>query len=353
MKPTNNRIYCIGCRHTKMLFESEQKATNFIKFNREEIALSSKKVPLRAYYCSFCCGWHVTSVSDKERIDILEARDKHKWEGIKFAINKGNQETQEASKFLSFEEAVEEYKYFNMLKDTLTRNLQYAESDLRNMELEEAVRHSRLAQKYFGDANAYAHNNNLLFSRKHDLEKMTIALVESFEIIRMHDADHESRQTYLCLTPAKVNPYAKIFLRNKDFIEVTDTKLTELETLVKYGVNVSSLGMMEEIERDIRDFSCECIGKKVGKKRKQFQSRLGVVKSKAGIYNETDSIEDEIKIKYLTVIDILEKAHLAYAKRDNKGFRIMMKVAERLLPEEKNEIRDALFANIQKMKKEF
>ena len=160
MKPTNNRIYCIGCRHTKMLFESEQKAANFIRFNQEEIALSSKKVPLRTYYCSFCCGWHVTSVSDKERIDVLEARDKHKWEGIKFAINKGNHETQEASKFLSFEEAVEEYKYFNMLKDTLIRNIRYAESDVRNMELEEAARHSRLALKYLGEATAYAHKNN-------------------------------------------------------------------------------------------------------------------------------------------------------------------------------------------------
>ena len=333
-----------------MLFESEQKAANFIRFNQEEIALSSKKVPLRTYYCSFCCGWHVTSVSDKERIDILEARDKHKWEGIKSAINKGNQEIQEASKYLSFEEVVEEYKYFNMLKDTLTRNLQYAESDLRNLDLEEAARHSRLARKYFGEANAYARSNNLLFSRKHDLEEMTIALVESFEIIRTHDADHESRHTYLCLTPAKVNPYAKIFLRNKDFIEVTDTKLTELETLVKYGVNVSSVGMMEEIERDIRDFSCECIGKKVGKKRKQFQSRLGVVKSKAGIYIEKDCIGDEVRIVYLTVIDILEKAHLAYAKRDNKGFRTMIRIAERLLPEEKNEIRDALLVQIRMMK---
>lgn len=52
-----NRIMCPDCGRQKMLFESEAKANNFIKFNKENINNGDK---LRAYYCSACCGWHVS-----------------------------------------------------------------------------------------------------------------------------------------------------------------------------------------------------------------------------------------------------------------------------------------------------
>lgn len=74
MKPVNNRIYCIGCRHTKMLFETESNANNFIKFNASEFD-DDGKVPVRCYYCAFCCGWHVTSMEEGERSKASEERD--------------------------------------------------------------------------------------------------------------------------------------------------------------------------------------------------------------------------------------------------------------------------------------
>ena len=76
MKPTKNRVYCIGCRHPKMLFETQAKADNFIKFNRDEIASLSGKVPSRSYYCSFCCAWHVTSVDNEGEAVANDIRDK-------------------------------------------------------------------------------------------------------------------------------------------------------------------------------------------------------------------------------------------------------------------------------------
>ena len=74
MKPVNNRIYCIGCRHTKMLFETESKANNFIKFNASEFD-DDRKVPVRSYYCAFCGGWHVTSLEEGEQSKASEERD--------------------------------------------------------------------------------------------------------------------------------------------------------------------------------------------------------------------------------------------------------------------------------------
>ena len=60
MKPTKNRIYCNDCQRVKMLFESEAKALNFMKFNADFIATEKNRVPVRAYYCRCCGGWHVT-----------------------------------------------------------------------------------------------------------------------------------------------------------------------------------------------------------------------------------------------------------------------------------------------------
>lgn len=65
MKPTKNKIFCNNCGRPKMLFKTEKKALNFIKFNHEEIAAESGYRPHRAYYCYFCDGWHTTSIREK------------------------------------------------------------------------------------------------------------------------------------------------------------------------------------------------------------------------------------------------------------------------------------------------
>lgn len=61
MKPLRNRVFCLAYGHHKMLFESEQAAMNFIKFNHDEILEVNGKAPTRAYYCDHCLGWHTTS----------------------------------------------------------------------------------------------------------------------------------------------------------------------------------------------------------------------------------------------------------------------------------------------------
>lgn len=103
MRPTNNRVYCIGCKHPKMLFETQTKADNFIKFNRDEIASSSEKVPARSYYCSFCCGWHVTSVEDEGKAEANDKRDEQTWHQIQSLNRKKiplNHEGQKLSEML-------------------------------------------------------------------------------------------------------------------------------------------------------------------------------------------------------------------------------------------------------------
>ena len=57
MSKPQNRIMCPDCGKQKILFESETKANNFIKWNKDEIENGDK---LRAYYCPACCGWHIS-----------------------------------------------------------------------------------------------------------------------------------------------------------------------------------------------------------------------------------------------------------------------------------------------------
>lgn len=70
MKPKKNRIYCPLANRAKMLFESKDEADRFIEFNSEDF--TGNKKPTRAYYCTCCGGWHITS---KDNIHISEEKD--------------------------------------------------------------------------------------------------------------------------------------------------------------------------------------------------------------------------------------------------------------------------------------
>ena len=65
MKPTKNKFYCKDCGRTKMLFETEKKADNFIAFNQEKISKEAEYAPQRSYFCLFCGGWHITSIKEE------------------------------------------------------------------------------------------------------------------------------------------------------------------------------------------------------------------------------------------------------------------------------------------------
>ena len=77
MKPTRNRFFCSAIRRPKMLFESQEKADNFIRFNASEMAddENDEYVPIRSYYCTSCGGWHVThhvETKKQKRLDYTQ-----------------------------------------------------------------------------------------------------------------------------------------------------------------------------------------------------------------------------------------------------------------------------------------
>ena len=76
MKPSKNKIFCVACQRPKMLYETQAKADNFIKFNRDLMLQEGKKPPVRSYYCEICGGYHVTSNPSREAAMKLDERDK-------------------------------------------------------------------------------------------------------------------------------------------------------------------------------------------------------------------------------------------------------------------------------------
>lgn len=79
MKPKKNRVYCEELGRTKMLFPSEKKAMNFIRFNTDEIIEETGKAPVRCYYCNSCAGWHVTSNPNQEYFIKTEFQATFDW----------------------------------------------------------------------------------------------------------------------------------------------------------------------------------------------------------------------------------------------------------------------------------
>ena len=48
---------CPDCGRQKMLFETERKANDFIRWNGGDMEHGDE---LRSYYCPSCCGWHIS-----------------------------------------------------------------------------------------------------------------------------------------------------------------------------------------------------------------------------------------------------------------------------------------------------
>lgn len=86
-KPRKNRFFCHDSRKIKMLFSTEKKASNFIKFNSTEIEDEKGNSPERSYFCLACCGWHTTSQKEvpdrKSKTErLLEQAEYNKWAKI-------------------------------------------------------------------------------------------------------------------------------------------------------------------------------------------------------------------------------------------------------------------------------
>ena len=98
---------CPDIGRSKMLFDTEAKARNFIKFNGEEITDDTSK--LRVYWCAACGGYHISSHEHKKSDDGRRTKNLIK------AYERQNG-TSEIS------DIIEAGKYYQQIPDTVTNN---------------------------------------------------------------------------------------------------------------------------------------------------------------------------------------------------------------------------------------
>ena len=333
MKPTNNRVYCIGCKHPKMLFETQTKADNFIKFNRDEIASSSEKVPTRSYYCSFCCGWHVTSVEDEGKAEANDKRDENTWHQIMSLRRKKLPLTEEAQKLSEMLVATQSLIQ-KCQRQLLLTNLGQALELMKDLVLEFSIIEDRARRQKIDSARI-------------DKQRVKIkALQTIFDIVDEYDIDSETRQEYLGRDLESTNELVRNYFQNKEFVEDIKHKFSDLEngqtniSLEEYnqrcGVIASALNTYK--------------GNGLSAVKQMFQEKLNGLRGKNPQETTPQNKTPNHNTTYLSIIDLLEQAYSAVNESDFSRCENLIKTAECLMPDTSDEISQTLWSQIQGLK---
>lgn len=110
-KPNKCRVMCPDIGRPKMLFDTEAKALNFIKFNGEELKGDASK--LRVYWCPACGGYHISSHKPKKWDDGRRTEK---------LIKAYRKDLKEGGKFSKLDGTLEAGKYFPQIPKEVTNN---------------------------------------------------------------------------------------------------------------------------------------------------------------------------------------------------------------------------------------
>ena len=326
MKPTNNRVYCIGCKHPKMLFETQTKADNFIKFNRDAIASSSEKVPTRSYYCSFCCGWHVTSVEDEGKAEANDRRDENTWHQIMSLRRKKLPLTEEGQK--------------------LSEMLVSTQSLIQKCQRQQALELMKDLVIEFSIIEDRARRQKINSARI-DRQRVKIkALHTVFDIVDEYDIDSETRQEYLGRNLESTNELARNYFQNKEFVEDIKHKISELENS---RTEISSEEYKQRcavIATIINSYK----GKGLSAVKQTLQEKLNGLSDRISQENTPQKKTENHNTIYLSIIELLEQAYTAVKESDFSRCENLIKTAECLMPDSSDEISQTLWSQIQGLK---
>ena len=335
MKPTNNRVYCIGCKRPKMLFETQTKADNFIKFNRDEIASSSEKVPTRSYYCSFCCGWHVTSVDDEGKAEANDKRDENTWRHIMSLRRKKLPLTEEGQK-LSEMLATTLSLIQKCQRQLLLTNLGEALELMKDLVLEFSIIEDRARRQKIDSARI-------------DKQRVKIKDLQTvFDIIDEYDIDSDTRQEYLNRDLESTNELVRNYFQNKEFVEDMQHKISELGN---NRLNISPGEYHQQcavIASAINSYK----GKGLSAVKQMLQEKLNELRDQIPQETTPQKRATNHNATYLSVIELLEQAYTAVKVSDFSRCENLIKTAECLMPDSSDEISQTLWNQIQGLKKQ-
>ena len=345
MKPTKNRIFCIGCMHHKMLFESQSKADNFIKFNSDEIAEQSGKAPSRSYYCSFCCGWHITSIADTDEAVARDERDARVWEQIKnVTVTKTkkkqaraieeNQAPQKSKKFPRSEQGIK----LRVIAENVDRTIRHIESALFNADVH-ALRSQfdRLIdfeQELRSKSAEFGIDIIAIDKRYENIASIKELFSKVFDFL----ADPDKRQSYLASVPEdEKSKRENIIINNTEIIYRIKTSFEHINRLS----DVDNQDEIRELCNDIRHNLIPQLKGSTSKLKQYFKYNVEQILS--DLESNKRGLEGYYKQLILTIIGYMEDAYKAYSIKDYEQCETSLKQAEILLPDPTNEVETALF----------
>lgn len=336
MKPKNNRIFCIGCHHSKMLFATQTKADNFIKFNSEDIAAHSSKVPSRSYYCSFCCGWHVTSIDDDDLARQRDERDAKVWEAIKTKVKKqtivAESQTAITPKRKKLPATAEGYHIKRMILDIDRLSLKIINAMLRTdyEDAESLINDARtLYEETLAKSSEYGIDCTIIDKRG---EKLS-TLEEDLCFVKSLIGNPDARQEYLDNAERGKNknrlPSFVECLHSMELIESLFVVATEAAER-KDKEKVTEL--CAEIEHQLKH-GVKAIGVH---RRGVYRQRLNELSVQCGQSSEerADSLYRELVV---SVIEHIEQAYGALQVSDFASLEYHLSKAEEILPEADDE----------------
>ena len=193
MRPNKNIVYCCACQKPKMLFETKQKADNFIKYNSKEILEENGKAPIRSYHCMMCGGFHLTSNPSLLSAKRFEKRDMKRLEEI--SSHKHNNEIDEVNTIIrTFYERIQKIRqelYFGISEES-KKLLELCRMDLKQLtelpvrnsgRLFSALAHANINVKMIDQGSSEL--NIIIGVRNRDFENAIRAIYDIFVKTRL------------------------------------------------------------------------------------------------------------------------------------------------------------------------
>lgn len=336
MKPKNNRIFCIGCHRSKMLFATQAKADNFIKFNSEDIAAHSSKVPSRSYYCSFCCGWHVTSVDDDNFAKQRDERDAKVWEVIRAKVMKqagvSEMPTAMLPKRKRLPATPEGYQLTRMIFDIDNLSIRIINAMFRtDYEAAESLINDAgiLYEETLAKSAEYGIDCKVIDKRGSKLS----TLEEDLCFVKSLIGNPEARQEYLDNAKRGKNKSRRPSLvESLHSMEAIESLLVDATEAAKKKDREKVTELCDEIEYHLK-YGVKAIGEQ---KRRLYRRRIDGLLRQCGM--ESDERPDSLyRTLVVSAIEHIEQAYSALQTSDFVSLQTHLSMAENILPETDDE----------------
>lgn len=331
-----------------MLFESQSKADNFIKFNRDEIAEQSGKAPSRSYYCSFCFGWHITSIADSNKAVARDKRDAQIWEKIRQANaskkKKPKAETSPMPKAKKFPKS-KHGDVLRIIAEDIDKTIILVESAFYNVDIHRIRIQLDKLLSLENDLRAKSTDYGIDISPIDKRYEKISQIKSVFSKIYDYYIDKGKRQFYLsALTEEDLTKCENIIINN---IEIIDRINICFERIKLLSANIEQ----DEIRELCNDILTNLIPQLKGSTsqlKRNFRNDAEEILSSLSYPKQ--SIDNHYKNLILTIIDHLENAHKAYKANDFESCEAHLKLAEILLPDVSNDIEMTLYNQIENLR---